>query len=1140
MAALEPIRTDLFRFVTIRTPQLLSQDRKRLGFIFHPDPERSVFLSAVTSTNIVVARDEVRAPLGSFDPFDRYEEVRAVKPDLFDFAVWLARNRHRLEDESALAEWSGVQPLPRPPLLTLWDNIFYYTLRPGHPSIPQACVEMIVADNFIRVRRGRNVDQFAEQLFVTPRLPDAPPSEQRLTLLLKRVAAAKVVIPKVFSAKKAAAPGTTVAHDWSPGGLADLHTAHDLAVGRQQYAGLQTVDAELRSVQDAARNARVGVQAVLRGDVPIEQPLSPTARAYLESLGDTSRTMLDARRALGRRMRGLARAVGGAIRSGRKVVVSRGKVFRPDRAGRYLYTFSLRAAAVGYEAFLTLGIGGAEGYIVDADYALRFEEAEALRGGAVRVVRRTGGTLTLHLFPDQRFSANDRHTYRFDGRFILSGERCIEIHFESSLQANDASGNAVPCATPGPDQPTPDEPASAGVELFGVTRLGVADLRKVEQEVCCYVPGQVSRIENILAREYKERATRSLTTSETTEEETVEVETETQSDTATTSRNELLKEIANVVSDASTTSYGGSVGVSGSMFGATVEADAYIDHASSTSGSYSDAAAQNYAEEVTAKALERVLRNTTTKRTSRILEEFEETNKHGFDNREGDAHVTGVYRWVDVVYKNRLVNYGKRLMYEFVVPEPARLYRAALKQLAEDASEADAGTTVLTEPVPLGDNGVISASDITVDSYRDLARAYDVSLPEPPSPETKSSTQSFSPPDDPKGNEKVYNFTFFLDPNYRADQATVTLAFNYLLYSPNELGTYFTATVGGERLHYDEGNLARTGTSRDDTIKVNTVGFDETWVGSLPIKVEIKNVHGFTVTVELTMAIEDHVMEEWAAAAYDTLVRGYEAQVTAYEAELAAAAAEAAEAAAEAAEAAPDTTLNRAIEQRELKRTCIEMLTRPFGIEVGQDFYTRDTTCAKVRIPYVEQSAAWESYAALTKFFEQVFEWESMAYLFYPYYWADKCRWYELLQSASAGDLVFEGFMQSGAARVLVPVRPGFEDALCYYVDTGTVWSGGDIVLETDDDLYTSILEELQSLDGFVEAEWKTRVPTTLTIVQGTSVYLEDEGLPCCEDFEADDLDTGFRPSTALLGGTTTTDPDVVDEDATADAGVPQ
>jgi len=132
MAALEPIRMDLFRFVTIRTPQLLSQDRKRLGFIFHPDPEHSVFLSAVTSTNLEVARDEVRGPLRSFDPFERYEVVQAVKPDLFDFAVWLARNRHRLDDASALDEWSAVQPLPRPALLTLPSRVDRPALGADH------------------------------------------------------------------------------------------------------------------------------------------------------------------------------------------------------------------------------------------------------------------------------------------------------------------------------------------------------------------------------------------------------------------------------------------------------------------------------------------------------------------------------------------------------------------------------------------------------------------------------------------------------------------------------------------------------------------------------------------------------------------------------------------------------------------------------------------------------------------------------------------------------------------------------------------------------------------------------------------------------------------------------------------------
>ena len=72
------------------------------------------------------------------------------------------------------------------------------------------------------------------------------------------------------------------------------------------------------------------------------------------------------------------------------------------------------------------------------------------------------------------------------------------------------------------------------------------------------------------------------------------------------------------------------------------------------------------------------MQKTTKKRTSRILREFEENNKHGYDNRQGESHVTGVYRWVDKIYKNRLVNYGKRLMYEFNVPEPSRFFKKAI------------------------------------------------------------------------------------------------------------------------------------------------------------------------------------------------------------------------------------------------------------------------------------------------------------------------------------------------------------------------------------------------------------------------------------------------------------------------------
>jgi hypothetical protein len=34
----------------------------------------------------------------------------------------------------------------------------------------------------------------------------------------------------------------------------------------------------------------------------------------------------------------------------------------------------------------------------------------------------------------------------------------------------------------------------------------------------------------------------------------------------------------------------------------------------------------------------------------------------------------GVYRWVDKLMKNQIYNYGKRLMFEFMIPEPAKLH----------------------------------------------------------------------------------------------------------------------------------------------------------------------------------------------------------------------------------------------------------------------------------------------------------------------------------------------------------------------------------------------------------------------------------------------------------------------------------
>ena len=99
-------------------------------------------------------------------------------------------------------------------------------------------------------------------------------------------------------------------------------------------------------------------------------------------------------------------------------------------------------------------------------------------------------------------------------------------------------------------------------------------------------------------------------------------------------------------------------------------------------------------------------------------------------------------------------------------------------------------------------------------------------------------------------------------------------------------------------------------------------------------------------------------------------------------------------------------------------------------------------------------------------------------------------------------------------------------------METGDIWNGGDLVLDNEDDLYISIAEEMQVIEGEVEDEWETRVPTSLTMIQKDTVGLNETGLPCCdfvlnnEEEDEDDYTNPFSHETELIGGTGTSDTD--------------
>jgi hypothetical protein len=75
--------------------------------------------------------------------------------------------------------------------------------------------------------------------------------------------------------------------------------------------------------------------------------------------------------------------------------------------------------------------------------------------------------------------------------------------------------------------------------------------------------------------------------------------------------------------------------------------------------------------------------------------------------------------------------------------------------------------------------------------------------------------------------------------------------------------------------------------------------------------------------------------------------------------------------------------------------------------------------------------------------------------------------------------------------RVIVTVKPGFEDAVQFFMSTGKIWNGGEVPV-IGETMYLSIVDEMREPTGIAQGKyWITRVPTSLTILQARSVGLE-------------------------------------------------
>lgn len=655
--------------------------------------------------------------------------------------------------------------------------------------------------------------------------------------------------------------------------------------------------------------------------------------------------------------------------------------------------------------------------------------------------------------------------------------------------------------------------------------IGIGDLLVVKQFLRNYEAGEIAHVENVLKGERKSRTHRRLDRTEetfTAEEETTE---ETIRELQSSERFELKAETESTIRNDLNVEMSGQV--SGRYGVVEVSASAGVSYSLSTSDARRGS--NNFAKDVIDRSVSRIQRRATETRSLRRTHEIEEINLHELNNTPpGSEHVTGIYRWLDKRYDAQVFNYGKRLMFEFVLPEPA----AFILQAFDRNKKLDSPPGI-PQPPAKPELVISQITQAQVDAWAQIYTLGDVRA-EPAAGMTITRVASGSG----LGGETAtsHEKQFDIPEGYAVDLVRISGGYEGVNVAGQGWDWGLYMSIGGKTAEAVHLNGAAGDTHQ--SFGERTLTFPVPMTGSLSVSILAYRVVAFEVSVALELTLTAQARRAWQIGAYNAIMDAYgraeseyRSLLTEYQDRL------------DSYRAGEGVTIrgrneriNQEIIRTELRKSCLSLIALQFDSDRNDDIVfdamkTRDeeieqgavarkeittvstshpdetttvtvttktiseeTTVAKVpvKIAAVDVTDAVDE-GRTVQFLEQAFEWQQLSYVLYPYFWGRLPeKWFDAQRYYDETDPLFARFLQAGAARVLIAARPGFETAVMHYLRTRQPWNGGPAP-DLDDPLYLAIHEELRGQqDDLNGAEpygesWEVVLPTSLVLLQETA-----------------------------------------------------
>jgi hypothetical protein len=367
-------------------------------------------------------------------------------------------------------------------------------------------------------------------------------------------------------------------------------------------------------------------------------------------------------------------------------------------------------------------------------------------------------------------------------------------------------------------------------------------------------------------------------------------------------------------------------------------------------------------------------------------------------------------------WKIDLLRYGLRMTYDIVIPNPG----SGIVTLVEDVNALDALiSTPFTFTLPLSAIYYNSqASDPhAISNYDQLAAQYNATVTPPPEVRKWVNVHKETAPVSDYDHVHYDSVDFDIDDSYYIYQ--FQWEFNYV-NNAGDTRSYFEM-IGGESI--PEGIRGLIGMS-----------------GHLSLDFVYQYVYDFAINITFICRPKVQVLLDWRLQVWNQLRQAAEEQYNKslqdYKDQRAKLVQEIAD---------YDALTLRRMEQEEIMKGVLRWLLGPqfhlvpFNLSSLFNNDTNDPAVQDVLDPNRLTDAQWLAvmeHGEFIKYIHNAIEWENVLYFTYPYFWDDNKLW-DFKKFLFHPDPTHRTFLRSGAARVVLTIRPGFEPSFTSLVESG-------------------------------------------------------------------------------------------------------